>query len=154
MTDDSDIRRARALARALDSAVGVPGTRIRVGLDAILGLIPGGGDVAGAALSGYIVLAAARRSAPPAVIARMLLNILVDSAIGSVPLLGDLFDVAFKANLRNADLLEKYSAAPSAVSRRSRWLVVAVVLALLVLVLGIGTLSVLLARAAWSWLAA
>ena len=79
---DSQVRNARALARVLDSAVGIPGTPIRIGLDAILGLIPGGGDVAAAALSGYIVLTAARRGVPTPVIARMLVNVLADTAIG------------------------------------------------------------------------
>lgn len=149
MTNDTDIRRARALARVLDSAIGVPGTPLRIGLDSILGLIPGGGDVAGALLSGYIVLTAARRGAPRAVIGRMLVNVLVDTTVGAIPVLGDLFDVAYKANLRNVELLERHVSAPLAVRRQSRWVVVAVVAALAVIVVAVGALGVLVAQALW-----
>src|SRR5687767_2496107 len=104
--NDADVRRARALARALDTAIGVPGTPLRIGADAILGLIPGAGDIVGAALSSYIVLAAARRGAPPAVLWRMVANVAIDTAIGAIPVLGDLFDVAWKSNTKNVELLE------------------------------------------------
>ena len=98
---DASVGRARALARLLDSAVTVPGTNIRVGADSLIGLIPGLGDVAGAVLSGYIVLVATRLGAPASVVARMLLNIGIDTLVGSVPVLGDLFDVAWKSNQMN-----------------------------------------------------
>lgn len=150
MTSDTDIRRARALARVLDSAVGIPGTSLRVGLDAILGLIPGGGDVAGAALSGYIVLTAARLGAPKPVLARMLVNVLVDTAIGTVPVLGDLFDVAYKSNLLNVELLERYAADPVAVRRQSRWVAAGVVVIIVAIAAAVGTLGVLLVRALWN----
>lgn len=102
--------RARAIARLLDTAFRVPGTNIRFGLDGILGLIPGVGDVAGAALSGYVILTAARAGAPSTLLARMLANVGIDALVGAVPLLGDLFDVAFRANVRNATLLEGWLA--------------------------------------------
>lgn len=149
ISNDSDIQRARALARVLDSAVGIPGTPLRIGLDAILGLIPGGGDVAGAALSGYIVLTAARRGAPRAVIARMLLNVLLDTTIGAIPVLGDLFDVAYKSNMKNVALLERHAAHPVAVARQSRWVAAGVVAALILIAVGVGALGVLAARALW-----
>ena len=114
-----EVERVRALARLLDTAVRVPGTDISLGLDAVLGLVPGLGDVAGAALSGYIVLAAARLGAPKAVVGRMLLNIAADTLIGGVPVLGDLFDVAWKSNARNAALLEQYVADPRSTRRAS-----------------------------------
>src|SRR5687768_2411412 len=145
----SDITRARSLARVLDSAVGVPGTPLRIGLDAILGLIPGGGDIAGAALSGYIVLTAARHGASKAVIGRMLLNVLLDTTIGAIPILGDLFDVAYKSNMRNVALLERHAAQPVAVTRQSRWVAAAVVAVLILIAIGVGTLGVLIARAVW-----
>src|SRR5437870_5488978 len=97
VTDDPDLRRASALARILDTAVGIPGTKIRIGLDPVLGLVPGAGDVASAMLSAYIVLIAANKGTPRPVIWRMLGNIAVDTALGSVPVLGDLFDVAYKS---------------------------------------------------------
>ena len=148
-TNDSDIQRARTLARALDALVTVPGTRIRFGGDAILGLIPGAGDVTGALLSAYIVRLAARRGAPPAVLWRMLGNILIDSAVGTVPLLGDLFDVGWKSNLMNAELLERFAAEPQKVTTRSRLLGALVVVLVLLVVIGLGTLSFLVARALW-----
>lgn len=114
-----EVERVRALARLLDTAVRVPGTDISLGLDAVLGLVPGLGDIAGAALSGYIVLAAARLGAPKAVVGRMLLNIAADTVIGGVPVLGDLFDVAWKSNARNAALLEEYVADPRSTRRAS-----------------------------------
>jgi len=148
-SDQNDIRRARALARVLDTAVGVPGTPIRVGLDALLGLFPGAGDVVAAAFSSWIVLAAARRGAPPAVLGRMLLNVVVDTAVGAIPLLGDLFDVAWKSNTRNVELLERFAAQPAQVARGSRmWGAVVVFLVLLALI-AIGTGAVLLARLLW-----
>lgn len=98
--------RARSIARLLDTAFRVPGTNIRFGLDGILGLIPGVGDVAGAALSGWVILTAARAGAPNTLLARMLANVGLDALVGAVPLLGDLFDVAFRANVRNAALLD------------------------------------------------
>src|SRR5215216_3254920 len=85
--------RVRALARLLDAAVRVPGTNVRVGLDALIGLIPGVGDVAGVAFYGYIILAAARLGVPVPVVLRMLLNVATDTVVGAVPLVGDIFDV-------------------------------------------------------------
>jgi len=146
MTDDPDLRRARALARILDTAVGIPGTKIRIGLDPILGLVPGAGDVAGAMLSAYIVLIAANKGAPRPVIWRMLGNIAVDTALGSVPVLGDVFDVAFKSNIRNVELLERYANEPATVERRSRGLAVLVIVIVAVLVAAIGTAGFLLVR--------
>lgn len=103
----TSIDRARSLARLLDSAVRVPGTGVRFGLDSVLGLVPGLGDVAGAAFSGYMVLLASRMGAPRSVIARMLANVAIDTVGGAIPVLGDLFDVAWKSNSRNLALLER-----------------------------------------------
>ena len=146
---DSSVRTARALARVLDSAVGIPGTPFRIGLDAILGLIPGGGDVASAALSGYIVLAAAKRGVPRTVIARMLLNVLVDTAVGSVPILGDIFDVAFKSNQRNVALLERHDRQPGVVRRQSKGVVAAVIVAVVLIALGVGVAAFFIAQLLW-----
>jgi len=124
---DDDLRRVQLLARALDSAVRIPGTRITFGLDSIIGLVPGAGDLASALMSGYIVLASARMGVPPSVVTRMILNLGVDTLVGSVPLLGDLFDVGFRANLRNAALLERHIADPGAAKRTSRLAIAAAV---------------------------
>lgn len=101
------LARARALTRLLDTAARVPGTSIRFGLDPILGLIPGLGDLAGAALSGYLVLLAGRAGASRTTIVRMLANVAIDTIGGMLPVLGDAFDVAFKSNSRNLALLER-----------------------------------------------
>lgn len=143
--------RVRALARVLDSAVGIPGTRIRFGLDSLIGLVPGVGDLAGAAFSGYIILSAARLGVPPVVLSRMLLNLGVDTLVGSVPLLGDAFDVGFRANTRNAALMERHLAEPG-VARRSSRLSVAVVIGGVVLLAAVGIALAVLAARVLNWL--
>jgi len=101
------LARARALTRLLDTAARIPGTGIRFGLDPILGLVPGLGDTAGALLSGYLVLLASRAGASRATIVRMIANVAIDTIGGSLPVLGDAFDVAWKSNSRNLVLLER-----------------------------------------------
>lgn len=147
--DDRALDNARALGRILDTAVGIPGTRLRVGLDAILGLIPGAGDALSAALSGYIILAAARAGASKPVLLRMVGNVVLDTVVGAVPVLGDLFDVAFKSNARNVALLERHAADPARVDRGSRRLGIVVVAILVLVILSIVTLGFLLARMLW-----
>ena len=147
--NDRELRRARALARLLDSAVGVPGTPIRIGLDAVLGVIPGAGDFAGAALSGYIILTAARRGVPREVLWRMLANVAIDTGIGTIPLLGDLFDVAWRSNMRNVDLLERHTTNPREVASSSRRAGILVIAVLVLLLIGFVTIGVLVTRAIW-----
>lgn len=130
---DDPAARVRALARTLDSAVRIPGTGITFGLDSVIGLVPGIGDVAGAFMSGYIVLVSARLGVPPVVVARMILNLGVDTVVGSVPLLGDLFDVGFRANMRNAALLDRHLAEPVATRRSSRMAVAAAIAGVVIL---------------------
>ena len=102
------LARVRRIARLMDSSVGLPGTRFRFGLDGLFGLAPVAGDAAGALVALYIVWEARRMGAPPVLLARMLGNVAVDTLGGSVPLLGDLLDLTFKANLRNIALLEDW----------------------------------------------
>ena len=85
MDDRDRTRDIERLAYLLDDVVTIPGTRIRVGLDAVLGLLPGGGDLIGGALSAWIIVAAVRLGAPPAVVARMGANVLLDTLVGTVP---------------------------------------------------------------------
>lgn len=152
MATSKNIESARALARVLDTAIGIPGTKLRVGLDALLGLIPGAGDAVGAALSGYIILAAARAGASRPVLLRMVGNVLVDTVIGAIPVLGDLFDVAFRSNTRNVALLERLAVDPVTVDRGSRRLGALVIAILVLVILGIVTLGFLLARMLWGLL--
>jgi hypothetical protein len=102
--DEAAVRRMRFVARLLDDSVRVPGTRLRVGLDPILGVVPGAGDAIAAALSIYIVLESARLGVPFLTLLRMIANVSLDFAVGSVPLLGTLFDAVWKANRRNLRL--------------------------------------------------
>lgn len=136
----------RQLARLLDEAIRVPGTNVRFGLDAILGLIPGAGDVAGGILSTFIIVQAARLGAPRSVLARMVLNVAVDSIVGAVPILGDLFDIGWKSNTRNAALLERYAERPRATRQASRLAVAAAVAAVLLIVAGMIVLVVAIVR--------
>lgn len=100
-----DVTLSRQLARVMDDAVTVPGTRIGVGLDALIGLVPGIGDVVGSALSSVIVRDAVRARVPMVVLARMGLNLVIDALLGLLPGLGDLLDVAHRANRKNLRLL-------------------------------------------------
>ena len=100
------LERIRVLATLMDNAFRVPGTSFRFGWDSILGLIPGVGDVATGIASASIIGYAIRLGVRKGVLARMLANLAVDVTIGAIPLLGDLFDAAFKSNVRNVALLE------------------------------------------------
>ena len=123
----------RRWAVLLDSVFRVPGTRIRFGLDAIIGLIPGLGDISTPAFAGLILLQGVRMRLPIVVQARMVLNAGIDMLLGLVPILGDLVDVAWKANLRNLALLERH-ARPGVPPARADYLFVLVCLALLALI--------------------
>jgi hypothetical protein len=117
------VERIRQVARVMDDAITIPGTSIRIGLDPLIGLIPGVGDVTGAAINGWIIVTAARLGASPAVLTRMLANAGIDALFGAVPFLGDLFDFGFKAHRRNLKVLEAHLVEPAATSRRSRRLI-------------------------------
>lgn len=110
MTADDSARdrlaRLRRLARWMDSSIRLPGG-YRVGLDGIVGLVPVVGDAVGAAAAAYIVVQAARMGASTATLMRMIVNVLVEVLVGAVPLVGDVFDFAWKANNRNVGLLER-----------------------------------------------
>ncbi len=98
------------VANLMDNRFKIPGTDIRFGLDSLLGFIPGVGDAAGLLVSGYLVSVMARRGAGPVLMLQMLGNVALDAVVGAIPLVGDLFDLGFKANRRNVDLLKKYYA--------------------------------------------
>jgi len=102
------LQRIRRIARLMDSAVALPGTRLRFGLDPLLGLVPGAGDVVSALISVYMIHQARRLGVGKQVLGAMVANAAADALLGAVPVLGDLFDFAFKANTRNLMLLEKH----------------------------------------------
>ena len=105
---DREIERLDRFATLLDNSIRIPGTRIRVGLDGLLGLIPGIGDGLMLLASLYVVLRARMLGAPMSIILHMLVNVALDFIVGSVPVLGDIFDIAFKANIRNIDMLRDW----------------------------------------------
>lgn len=117
-------REIKRLAWLLDDAIRLPGG-YRVGVDGIIGLVPGIGDAVGLAASTYILLRARRFGLPGSVMARMAGNVLLELVVGAVPVAGDLFDFVFKANRRNVALMEKYFADAPRTRRRSRAAVVA-----------------------------
>jgi hypothetical protein len=103
-----DLVALRRFAFLMDEAFTLPGTRLRVGVDALLGLIPGVGDVIGAVLSTWIIAGALRHRVPARIIGRMVLNVAIDLLFGAVPVAGDVFDFLFEENMRNMRLLEKH----------------------------------------------
>jgi hypothetical protein len=107
---EKGLERYTIIANLLDQAWRVPGTKLRFGLDPVLGLLPGAGDLITALLGAYGVVVARQLGAPKHVQRRMLLNLGIDALAGSVPVLGDLFDFGFKAHVRNRALLEKWLA--------------------------------------------
>jgi hypothetical protein len=131
--DDRTLAAVRAVAKVMDAAIEIPGTRIKLGLDSVIGLIPGVGDLIGSAISGYIVMVASNLGVPRAVIWRMLMNLGVDAVVGIVPFAGDLLDVAWKANVKNVALLEQALADPQAARRSSTWALVGIGAAVLAL---------------------
>lgn len=101
------LKRLQRFSTLTDSAVRIPFTRVNVGAEAVIGLIPVIGDVTGLILSGYVLMEAHRIGASRRVKAHMVKNMAIDAAVGSVPLLGDAFDVFYKANIRNTRLLRE-----------------------------------------------
>ena len=146
-------RRVRALSKLLDNSIVVPGTGWKIGLDPIIGLIPGVGDLIGAVLSGYIILEGARADMPPVMMARMLMNVGFDTLVGAVPVLGDAFDAAWKANTKNVALLERHLAAGAPTGGEKRSVMGVALLAVLVLVAIVGAglaLTIFIARLLWN----
>lgn len=138
MTETRGLTTLRRLSWLMDDVVRVPGTRLRFGIDPIIGLLPGGGDLAGALIAGYALLVAGRLGAPASVLLRMAGNIAIDTIVGAIPLIGDAFDVGWKSNRRNLALLERYVDDPRAATAASRLVLLAILLVLLALVVGAG----------------
>lgn len=135
------------LAWLLDSSIPVPGTRLTVGIDALIGLFPVIGDLIGVALSSYILSQAAKLGAPRSVLWRMAFNIAVEGVVGIIPLAGDVFDAAFKANQRNVQLLDAWLDAPRRTERSTRAFAALLVFALVTVLVLVGLGSYFLLRA-------
>lgn len=129
-----DFRQLEWIAKLMDAQFTVPGTNFKFGLDGIIGLIPGAGDISTFAVSAYLLTIMARNGASGHVMARMVLNVVVDAVVGMIPILGDLFDIAFKANMRNLKLMKEHY-----VEGRHKggvWKILVPVLLLLLIVVG------------------
>ncbi len=144
-----DHRRLATLATFatwLDAGFRIPGTNLRFGLDPILGLIPGFGDAAGAVLSGWIFVEAIRLGASRATLARIAGNVALDAGLGAIPIVGDIFDFVWKANLRNVALLERHLTQPEQARRADRFFIVCMIGGVLLVTVGVLILGLLLAR--------
>ncbi len=102
------LNRIRRLSRLMDTAIGIPGTKFRIGIDPIIGLIPGAGDLISTSFSAYIIYLATRFGIPAKDLRQMIFNIGLEAVVGTVPLVGDLFDAYYKSNIRNLAILEKH----------------------------------------------
>jgi hypothetical protein len=140
--------RLKQLAWLLDSSIPIPGTRLSIGIDALIGLVPFLGDVVGVLLSSSILVEAARIGVSRSVLARMALNVAVEGLAGLVPLAGDVFDAAWKANQRNVRLLDQWLDQPRRAERSSFLLVGGIVAGLVTLV----AICLLFAFLALRWL--
>ena len=148
LATSNKVKKLDKLAWVLDSAIRVPGTSWRIGLDGLIGLVPGIGDLTAGALSSYILLQAVRLGVAPTVVIRMVLNVLLETVVGVIPVVGDLFDFAFRANLRNVKLMQSYLERPEPVTRRSTLTVFLVILGIITVLV----LTVWLVISLLSWL--
>ena len=148
-TEEADrIRRSlQQLAWLLDSSIPVPGTKLTVGVDALVGLFPVIGDLIGVAFSSYILSQAARLGAPRSVLWRMAFNIALEGVVGIVPFAGDLFDAAFKANQRNVALLDAWLDQPKRTERSTRTFAAMIIAGLVAVLVLAGLGGYFLARA-------
>jgi len=145
----AELSRLRSFVTLLETAFRIPGTRIRFGADALLGLLPGLGDIVGGVLSAVVIGEAIRAGVPGPVLLRMVGNIAVDVIVGAVPVAGDLFDVYWKAGVRNLALLEAYHHHPDRTARAARRLLLALgaavgLLAAAAMALAVGSTVVLI----------
>jgi hypothetical protein len=143
------VQRMRQLAKLLDEAILIPGINKRIGLDPIIGLIPGGGDTVTMLMSAYIVVEAALLGLPATTLLQMVGNIVVDAFVGTVPVLGDLFDVVSKANIRNIKLLDVHLAEPEFRAKTDKILVIFIVALLAIVILSFGLVAALLFSLVW-----
>ncbi|MBD2355670.1 DUF4112 domain-containing protein [Tolypothrix sp. FACHB-123] len=143
------VRRLRQLSRLMDNMITIPGTQVGVGLDPILGLLPIGGDFLGVILSCYIVLEAARIGVSRATLGRMVVNIIIDGLIGTFPMLGDLFDFAWKANTLNIQLLEENLKSPQNMQKADKGFMLLLLVGLLLIAIILVILPMIVIG--WLW---
>ncbi len=137
------LRRMRQLTGLLDNAIAIPGTKRRIGLDPLLGLVPGGGDTLSAALSGYIIIEAALMGLPRSALTRMVLNIAIDTVVGAVPVFGDVYDAVAKANVRNMQIVESHLSAPQPSVKADRLFIGLLIVGMITFAFAAGVIGVL-----------
>jgi hypothetical protein len=157
--DDGDARGRRELERLrsvqwlFDQAFPIPGTKWRFGMDALFGLVPGLGDIAGALVAVYALRVARNLRAPASIQLHMLTNIALDALIGMIPLLGDLFDFAFKAQTRNLALLDEWLASPTRTARRSKRSLLLIPIAIVIVFATLTALGIWMLFILFQWIA-
>lgn len=137
----NQIQKLRKISELLDNAFKIPGTSYGIGIDPILGLIPGGGDLISGILSIYIIYSAAQIGAPRETLVRMVSNIIFDTLAGTIPMFGDLFDVAWKANSKNMDILEAHVAQPGTAKKADLWFIILLLGGLFLIIVTISALT-------------
>jgi hypothetical protein len=150
--EQGELEIVKKIAKVMDELVTLPGSKVKIGLDPIIGLIPGVGDAASAAIGAYIIRAANRLGVPAIVQMRMLLNLLIDTLIGLVPVIGDYLDVLYKANAKNARLLERAVVNRETTGRSSWFVFIGVFAAFFAIIIGGIVGTVFLVK--WAWTAA
>lgn len=151
---EREFENLRTLARIFDQAFRMPGTNFRFGIDALFGLVPGLGDIAGGIVAVYALRVARRLGAPASIQLRMLGNIAIDAIVGAVPFFGDLFDFAFKAQTRNLALLEQWRQTPIPTARRSKRALILIPIAIFLVFAALTALGVFLLVQLYHWLSA
>lgn len=132
---NASMKHVALITKLMDKQFKIPGTNFRFGLDGLIGLIPGAGDVTTFAVSCYLLALMAKNGASGYVMARMILNVVIDAIVGAIPFLGDLFDFAFKANSRNLRLMQEHYVEGR--HRGSAWkIIIPIVVILLLIMIG------------------
>lgn len=142
----STLQRLRRLSDLLDNAIAIPGTSLRFGLDPILGLFPGVGDFLGTAISAYIVVEAARMGISRKILLQMVVNIILDMVMGTVPVVGDVVDVAWKANTKNIALLEEHFNVSQSSEKADWWFLAWILGGLVLFAIILGAIAVMILR--------
>ena len=132
--------RLKRLSERLDNTFTIPGTKYKIGIEALIGAVPIIGDLIGGILASYIMYSGMKMGAPPRIITRMAVNIAIDFAIGSIPIVGDLFDFVWKANKKNVKLIEEVSVLNEETNKINYLIVATLIVGLLAIILTILTI--------------
>lgn len=143
------LKRLRQFSKILDNIITIPGTQVGIGLDPIIGLLPVAGDALGLMFSFYIIIEAAQLGVSTATLGRMVMNVIVDSLVGSIPMLGDLFDFAWKANNYNIILLEEALKSPQQNEKANNSFILIFTVGLFLLAIVLIAIPVILIRILW-----